>query len=291
MISAMIMLYLIFDAKTVIQGAKNGLELCLQTVIASLFPFFFISGMLTSSVIQLPMPFLKPLGMLTGTPHGAEGILLIGMLGGYPIGANSIALAHKAGTVSKDNAERMLGYCNNAGPAFIFGLAASLFDTIQVSWILWSIQILSCLAVGAILPGRKQEMCLPIHTQETNFIGKAIKAIATVCGWIILFRVLLAVMTKHILFRLPVEVTIFVTGMLELTNGCIDAYLIQKESTRFVILSVLLSLGGVCVAVQTASVTQGLSKRYYYAGKLLQATISLLIAIPASRILFPGNHG
>lgn len=284
------MLFLIFDGKTVFQGAKEGLELCLQTVIPSLFPFFFISGMLTFSVTRLPMPFLKPLGRLTGIPHGAEGILLIGMLGGYPIGASSIALAHKSGSLSKENAERMLGFCNNAGPAFIFGLITSLFDETHICWIIWGIQILSSLTAGAFLPGRKQETCSLIQETESNPFANSIKAMASVCGWIILFRVIIAIMAKHILCRLPLEVSILITGILELTNGCIDVYMISSKRLQFVMLSSMLSLGGFCVALQTASVTQGLSKRYYYAGKLFQALLALLIAIPLSAILFPGNH-
>ena len=283
------MIILILDAATAIHGAQDGLQLCLNTVIASLFPFIFISSMLTSSVMQIDISMLKPIGKITGTPIGAESLLIIGILGGYPIGANSVAMAYSTGTIKRQDAERMLGYCNNAGPAFIFGMATSLFQDPWVSWVLWGIQILSCLATGILLPNRSKNTCRFIRPNNTPALPKALKAMATVCGWIIVFRTIIAVLTKWILWVLPLEATILITGFLELTNGCIHASALQNDGVRFMILSVLLSFGGICVAVQTASVTQGLSKRYYYVGKILQSVISLIISIPLSILLFPGN--
>ena len=284
-----VMIILILDTATVIQGAKDGVELCLNTVIASLFPFIFISSMLTSSVMQINTTFLKPIGRITGTPSGAESLLMIGILGGYPIGANSVAMAYSEGAMKRQDAERMLGYCNNAGPAFIFGLATSLFENAWVSWFLWGVQIISCLTTGILLPNHSKNPCQLTRSDNTPALPKAIKAIATVCGWIIIFRTLIAILTKWVLWLLPVEAKILITGILELTNGCINASAITNERVRFILLSVLLSLGGFCVAVQTASVTQGLNNRYYYIGKMLQSVVSLIISIPLSILLFPGN--
>ena len=42
------MLALILDSKTALLGAQSGLDLCVRTVIPSLFPFFVISILLTA---------------------------------------------------------------------------------------------------------------------------------------------------------------------------------------------------------------------------------------------------
>ena len=66
------MLALILDGRTAIDGARQGIELCLRTVIPSLFPFFVLSILLTSSLLGSSLIVLRPLGRLFGMPEGAE---------------------------------------------------------------------------------------------------------------------------------------------------------------------------------------------------------------------------
>ena len=91
--SALGMLVLILDAKTALSGAAAGVELCIRTVIPSLFPFFFLSVMLTATLVGRALPPLRWLGRLLRLPEGAECIYITGLLGGYPVGAQNIAVA------------------------------------------------------------------------------------------------------------------------------------------------------------------------------------------------------
>ena len=81
--SALGMLVLILDAKTALSGAAAGVELCIRTVIPSLFPFFFLSVMLTATLVGRALPPLRWLGRLLRLPEGAECIYITGLLGGY----------------------------------------------------------------------------------------------------------------------------------------------------------------------------------------------------------------
>ena len=173
---AIAMLVLILDAKTALTGAKEGITLCLYTVIPSLFPFIFISGILSSTLVGLNLPILRPLGKLCGIPSGSEPLLLLGLIGGYPVGAQNIAHAFNSRQLDKNTARRMLGFCNNAGPAFIFGLMSSMFKSPAAPWFLWLIHIISALAVGSFLPGKQQYACsIPMKKPPT-----AAKALASI---------------------------------------------------------------------------------------------------------------
>ena len=72
-------------------------------------------------------------------------------------------------------------------------------------------------------------------------------------------------------------------------HGCCSLTRIENIALRFITCSGILALGGICVTLQTASVTQGLSIKYYYRGKLLQCIFSLVISISivAERYLIP----
>ena len=103
---------------------------------------------------------------------------------------------------------------------------------------------------------------------------KATGAMASVCGWVILFRVILCFLQKWLLWRLPDAVSILLSGLLELTNGCLLLPKIPDMHIRFLCAVLMLNFGGICVLMQTASVAEGTELRYYIGGKLLQTLFS-----------------
>lgn len=275
------MLVLILDGKTALEGARQGIELCLRTVIPSLFPFFLLSILLTSSFMGSSIPILRPLGKLCGIPKGAESILISGFLGGYPVGAQSIAASFRAGQLQKSDAERMLSFCNNAGPAFLFGMVASMFPRQWMAWALWGIHIASAVLVSLLIPGNVRKAVKPAPVKQTSLtlaLRSAITVMATVCGWVVLFRVVIAFLSRWFLWLLPAAAQVAATGLLELSNGCCELLAVTDVQLRFCICAGMLAFGGLCVTMQTFSVTGGLSLRYYFLGKGIQTAFSIALS-------------
>ena len=133
LLPALSMLILILDPNTAVRSASDAIALCLKTVVPSLFPFFVLSSMLTSALISSRSIILQPIGRFCRMQPGTESILLMGLLGGYPTGAQITAQAWREGTVDHRQARRMLGFCCNAGPAFLFGICGSLFPATRIS--------------------------------------------------------------------------------------------------------------------------------------------------------------
>lgn len=279
---------LILDSKTALYGASEGIWLCLRSVIPSMFPFFVLSIMLTSMLAGSSAACLRPMGKLCGISHGAETIFITGLLGGYPTGAQCVNQAYQSGQLEKDSAKRLLGFCSNAGPAFLFGMVAMRFTRIRYAWALWLIQILSAVIVGAILPGKdrnetegKPGRTLSLH----QALRKSVVIMAEVCGWIVLCRMLVAFCARWFLWAFTDWAQVLLIGVLELANGCVQLGKIADEGLRFVICSIMLSLGGICVLLQTRSVTKEVGLGKYIPGKLLQATISGLLSAVLWQIL------
>ena len=259
------MLVLILDGKTALTGAAEGVALCLGTLIPSLFPFFVLSAMLTSTL-----------------PRG--GLLLAGILGGYPVGAGNAARAYRGGQISRDDAEVMAVVCNCAGPSFLFGVAAPVLQVPGAGFALWGVYLLSVLALWVVLPKGKPVSAetKPISLQQA--VRDALGAMAGVCGWVVLFRVVLAVLDRWVLWLLPDWGRVIVYGVLELTNGCLALEQVEP-GLRFVLAAGMVSFGGLCVMLQTASVTRGLSLGLYFPGKMFQCAVSMLLA----SLLTPGT--
>ena len=259
------MLVLILDGKTAVMGASQGVMLCIRQVIPSLFPFFLLSG----AVIR----GLKGGGSVLGIPGS---IWICGFLGGYPMGARSIGQACSAGALSREQGERLLGCCCNAGPAFFFGMLPALFPEGWMVWTLWAIHVAGALLVWALSPGEKIRMSpLP---DASGGMQEAVKAMGTVCGWVIFFRVWIAFLSRWAFWAIPLPVQAAVTGAIELVNGCSALGYIGDVGLRFILCSGMIGFGGICVAMQTKSVIGGLSMGPYLRGKLMQTGFSILLA-------------
>lgn len=289
-IAALGMLVLILDSKTALVGAQNGVRLCIYSLVPSLFPFLFLSILLTSGAknTSIRHPFTKWLRI----PPGGEYLLLIGILSGYPTGAQCISQAYESGSISKHDADRMLAFCNNCGPAFLFGIVAPMFPYAWMPWALWGIHVLSALLVAAVIPG-KYDRLSPTHTKPLSISGvlkRSITVIAQVCGWAVLFRVLIQFLSHWFGFLLDPVALVGLSGLLELANGCLSLDAVTDLGQRFVLCSAMLSLGGLCVTMQTMGViSEKLDIGLYFPGKVLQCMFSILFSSVICAFQFSGS--
>lgn len=281
---------LILDAKTAAIGVTEGMKLCAEAVIPALFPFLFLSGILNRILIGHPIRFLRPLGKLCRIPSGSEGILLAGLIGGYPVGAAMIRQACWDESLSREDGRRMLGFCNQAGPAFLFGMLGPLFENPALPWLIWGLLIASTVITAVLLPGKSDNICdesklAPITTADS--LTNAIRTMATVCGWVSLFRVILVFIRRWFLWLFSPTTQILLTGLLELSNGCSSLSNLDTPAFSLILAGWMLSFGGICVGMQTLSVCGDLETDLYFPGKLLQSCINCLLSTLATLLIFP----
>ena len=282
LITGISMMLLIFYSRQALAGAKDGIELCVMTVLPSLFPFFVLCTIFTSHLGELDFAFSRYLSYIMCIPDNAAPVLIPAILGGYPVGAKGVADLHRNGLIEKKQAEKLLAFCSNAGPSFLFGMVSNFFPGRIFVWKLWAIHIMGAIFTShiiAALPGENSERVVQKDSAaKSDPMLSALKAAAIVCGWVVLFRTLIAFLHDWILWRLPQWLQVSVVGFLELTNGCSELLQIYDTDLRFMICSGLLAFGGICVFMQTASVAHGLSLRYYFIGKSIQTVFSLLMS-------------
>lgn len=285
---------LILDCGTAIEGARAGLEVCFHTVLPSLFPFIFLSSILTASLLSGNFSGNRFLCKLYRIPRGAEGILLIGLLGGYPVGAKCIGEAVADGRLSQTEGERMLIFCNAVGPAFLFGITGRIFIQRWVPWCLWGIHLLSSLCMARLLPPSDsnrniKNTAVPRQTVAQR-LRQSVQVMGEICGWIILMRTLIAFIEKWSLKYFPEPLSVLITGILELTNGCLNLQKLDNTGLSFLLCSVLLGFGGLCVAMQTASVAPAVNQQKYLPGKCIQAGIGFIFAYIAQYLFLKNGH-
>ena len=135
------------------EAMRDGLQLCGNVILPSLFPFFVLSTL----VIELGMsqylgkllePIMAPVFRVNGNCAAA---LALGFVGGYPVGARTAIQIYENGQCSRTEAERMLAFCNNSGPAFILGVVGTgVFGSGTAGLLLYLTHLLASLCVGIL---------------------------------------------------------------------------------------------------------------------------------------------
>ena len=135
------------------QAAKNGLLLCGNLIVPALFPFFILSSLLisTGGAARFGRLLSGVMGIWFHQPGASASALVLGFLGGYPVGAKTVCTLYEEKLCDRTQAEHLLLFCNNAGPAFILGAAGSaVFHSAAIGFLLLAIQIFSALLVGVL---------------------------------------------------------------------------------------------------------------------------------------------
>jgi hypothetical protein len=284
---------LILDSQTAINGARAGLEICLHTVLPSLFPFVFLSSMLVEALMSSNIKWLRDFSRIFRIPQGAEGILITGVLGGFPVGARCVDEAVREKRLENEDARRMLIICNAAGPAFIFGIGANIFQERWIPWLLWLIQLFSAFCMSKLLPPGNNRSIVNrecINQSIPERLRQSLKAMGEISAWIILMRVVFAILQKWLLWRFSKPFQVLLTGVLELSNGCISLKEIEKTGVRFILCSCFLAFGGLCVALQTSTAAASVDQRLYLPGKCVQALICFVVAYILQLLLFSSDQ-
>lgn len=277
----------------------QGLRLCGGVILPSLFPFFVCAALMTElSLTHIPArlfaPVMRPLFHVGGAGSAA---LALGLLGGYPAGAQVTVQLYKSGCVTRQEAERLLCFCNNAGPAFLLGVTGmGVYGSVRVGLILWGVHVLCAFLTGVLLRGHiaspQSDACAqsasarrepaPFASAFTASVRHAGAAAMQVCMFVLIFSVLAAFLLCLLPPATPPALRALAVGMLELSNG---VCLLEGRRT-LPLAAFLLGFSGLSVAAQAQSLLagSGLSFRRYLPAKLLHGALSALLMWPLSAL-------
>lgn len=312
------LLALVLHPTESVAAAKSGVELSMNVILPSLFPFFVLSTLcirlnLLSGLNHLLGKLMQPLFHLSGSCSGAY---LLGIVGGYPVGARTAIGLYESGQCSKAEAERMLSFCNNSGPAFILGVVgAGVFSSSKVGLWLYGAHVAASILVGILFRNHGYHGVTPRSaaqstSEQVSFyaafpeaVKSAFSATLNICAFVIFFTVVIRLL--------------FLSGILKFLAGSL-AYLLQDHSVSSELIEALLSgiiemtsgvwslrdaasnlgsrmcmaafiLGwaGLSVHCQVLSFigSSGLSTKTYFFGKLLHGILSGGIILVLSKLL------
>ena len=311
-------LALMFWPQEAMEAAREGLRLCYNVILPSLFPFFVLSALvvdlgLAGYIGRALEGLMRPLFRVPGACASA---FVLGFVGGYPVGARTALSLYQKGMCTKTEAERLLAFCNNSGPAFILGVVgAGVFASSRVGVLLYLAHAAASVCVGLLFrfyrgeEGRREGRAAPTFQAErfttafTGAIKNSFLSALNICAFVVFFTVVIKLLfLSGVLPGLAgVLGTLFsplgfstrwaerlLTGLIELTSGVWTLTGAGTMSGRLSMAAFLLGWAGLSVHCQVLSFLggSGLSVKTYIGGKLLHGGLSALFTAALLRV-FP----
>ncbi len=313
----MLLSLLLFPDQSV-TAAKDGVQLCLNVIVPSLFPFFVLSTLcvelgLIRALGSLTGPLMAPLFRVGGACAGA---FLLGIVGGYPVGARTAIALYESGQCSRDEAERLMSFCNNSGPAFILGVVgAGIFSSSAAGLWLYGAHVAASILVGLLFRFYGKGTVTvsefsPAHSADISVSELFIRAVKdafssamNICAFVIFFTVVIRLLfLTGIITRLASILVLLLgnlglhqdmaesllSGAIEMTSGVWSLRdMAASLGNRLCMAAFILGWAGLSVHCQVLSFIgkSGLSTRTYFFGKLLHGIISAVLVFLLSRRL------
>lgn len=277
----MLISFLIIFSLDIKQGVINGLILCGNVIIPSIFPFAVLSAFLINSglIFELSGPinkFTKKIFKMNGNEFC---IFILSLLGGYPIGTTLINHSIDNKIMLENRANKFYLFCFGAGPSFIIiAVGEGIFNSKKLGLFILLSQTIASLIISLLML-RKKEIKTYNNTPKNNkkfsdtFVDATYQSSISmfkICSFVILFSAIINVFNNNIFSSNIVDI---MSLLLEITNGVFNAH------KNIYLICFLIGFGGVCTHMQTYSIMNHKKPKYiyYFAIRILHGILSCII--------------
>lgn len=294
-----IMAALIVDPARYTQSITNGLLLYVASVLPSMLPFFFLSGLLTASGLASYMAGKG--GRIVRKAYHAPAIglyvMLVSVLSGYPVGAKLTAELHAQGLLDDQGAHKIVPFTSATGPMFMLGaVGANILHDYRAGLCILGAHYLATILNGFLFRGRRSSFVdtpppatapqldrLLWNTAYNTVISLLVSAV-----FIVMFNLLADILSAVGVFGLftralqalaiPAPIAeALVYGIAEMTRGCVlVSHTGASIGIQASLCCLLVSFGGCCVALQSIAYLAQchVNPLYFFLTKLTQSAMA-----------------
>ena len=210
---------------------------------------------------------------------------ILGALCGFPLGVKCAAELYESGAIGKDEAERLIGFSNNTGPAFLIcGIGLALRGSISDGIILYLSMVISAALVGIIFSLGKNAAALDFKIPKkrdfsiTSSIKNAGTSTLNICAYLTFFAsaigIIRTILGENMLY-------LSLVSLLEVGSA---SSILSKTNLLSPVFSLIFtafatSFSGFSVHLQALSFIEktDISPKKYFIMKTLQGFISAIV--------------
>ncbi len=267
----------------------HALSVCAKALVPSIFPFLILTEILLRAPYgKQALSWLgKPFSFCFRTSHAGGAVYLIGILFGFPLAVKALAEYRKDNAISKKEAERILLFSNNTGPAFLIGgVGVRLLDSAKVGLLLYLLQIFVSFLFGCILgifSKKGAEKSVPFKVTLSPFCFSEMMRSCTlqmlsICGYVAFFSVIGALLSP-LAGSLPLRAILY--SLLEIgTATSFLASALSSSRLLFPLLAFAVCFSGLSVYLQSLDFLSktDLSPSLYLPSKLLHGALAFFLS-------------
>ncbi|MBQ9951590.1 MAG: hypothetical protein IJO98_05580 [Clostridia bacterium] len=257
-----VFLALLIYPETALNAAREAMQAWYTSVAPALFPFMALMPMLTCPASlrtweRMAGRWMRP---VFGLPGSAAPAVFISMIAGSPAGAAAAAQV----CANQGELERIVCCCGLSPAFLVTGIGAAMLNDVRFGYTLLIAQLLSQLTLLLLT------RCAPageslrndFRPPQTDPIRAAVLSILGVCGYMMLFSVLAALLRR--IFRNE-TVGLALLCLLDAPSGtravAVSSIIIERKR---LILAAVAGFGGLCIALQNLSACGGRVKLWRY---------------------------
>ncbi len=258
----------------------SGLSLCQRVIIPSVYPFMIIADLIA---VTVDFSSLRLMGSvferIFKISRAGMSAFFLGIICGFPLGVKHAHDLYINGKITKEELERLIGFSNNTGPAFLVsGIGLGLRGNIAEGILLYISMCLAAILVGALF-GIGKSIGVEYESEErstytfslTESIKSAGQNTLTVCSFLTFFSCLCGTMRKLLGQSYPY---IFIISFLEVGNATsiLSKTPLLGDLSSLVLSAFAVGFSGFSVHLQALSFLHGsnISTKKYFLMKLLQ---------------------
>lgn len=289
--------------------AFTGLNIWYQHMLPALLPFMILSGLMIDLKLDgyIIKPFKFVIRPLFQISDAGIYTLFMGFLCGFPMGAKIAAMEYKEGNISQKEAEYLLCFCNNFGPAYFFSFICNNIYSQKLMlsglFVLYGLPLLYGLILrhsiyknedfcsqNDIRNNKKSKMGISIKnliTYTNSNIIKSLSQIGLLGGYMILCNMLMSAVTVFI-NHLPSLITpdstkrleTFFYCVLEISGGILSLKSLNlSETVSFITAHATLAFNGLSCHLQTFHLISDcpFSRKKYMLHKMILCSITCIL--------------
>lgn len=298
----------LYNSSETVKATQEAIQNCLTSVIPSLMAFMIVASFVSESPCGDIIGKLIPVKFLFNLPHNCAKTVLLSMLGGYPCGAKMIADMLRKNEIDSETAQRMLGFCINASPAYVISaIGIGLFGNAKIGTIMWLSHVSTALLIGILFRGKPitEKTATPSYPPVAQGFVKSVldstNTMIAISGFVITFSAFLTLLKQ-------IGITDFITTVLNLfikskatsnalfatffdvvtgSKTCLDC----SPVTAVVLCAGAVSFGGMSIMAQIAYLLSGYNIKFlriiffrFIHAVLTAATVYIIINITDTEV-------
>lgn len=269
------------------EGAKQGIIICVDNLISSMFPFLIVSSFILKSgtiefIGKIFEKFSRKLFKVSGKTFS---IFLLSLISGFPVGAKLAKESFEMKTITRSQASRLLCSSVNAGPAFVISVVGvSMMKSKNAGIVLLlslSLSAFFMFILSGFIYKYEENDCVVLRKNQSlssafvESVYDSSKSIISICSFVVAFSCLC--------FNLKGGWKLL-SLILEVSLGCKAV----TVTYNLPLIAAVIGFGGICVHMQIFDCVLKIKmkKLIFFFFRILNSVVSFLIC-KALLLIFP----